>query len=289
MTDVLKHRFTSPKIDGSDTQQVQPSHWNEGHKFQGGTHNQVLLRDTTDAQFGARWGSSIEWVYATTTGTVHNWNPGIAGAQTIIQWGGAADLILTGFAGGTTPGQLVTINNRSGNRLISCAHLNPSSTQQLQHFVSSAPTPIGINGSATYYFNGTYWLLIAHEQGGWITPVYSAGDYLTAGWTVSAASVSLRAYVLHGKTLTMNCYLAVTGLSGASGSVDMKIPGGFLYAGPAYPFMPCQLNDPATFAAECYVSPGATDRMMTRRVDGVAIPATGNLSIKIASFTFEVT
>jgi len=61
MTDILKHRFVSSKADGSDTQQVQPSHWNDGHKFQGGAVGDFLLRDPTDLTFGAKWGSSA-WI-----------------------------------------------------------------------------------------------------------------------------------------------------------------------------------------------------------------------------------
>ena len=59
MTDLLKHRFVSPKLDGADTQQVQPSHWNDGHRFQGGNAGEVLTRDPTDLSFGAKWAPSL--------------------------------------------------------------------------------------------------------------------------------------------------------------------------------------------------------------------------------------
>jgi len=55
MTDVLKHRFVSGKLDGADTQQVQPSAWNDGHRLIGGNHGDLLTRDTTDPNFGAKW------------------------------------------------------------------------------------------------------------------------------------------------------------------------------------------------------------------------------------------
>jgi len=55
MSNVLKHRYTSPKLDGADTQQVQPSHWNDGHRFEGGAAGDMLTRDPTDATFGAKW------------------------------------------------------------------------------------------------------------------------------------------------------------------------------------------------------------------------------------------
>jgi len=55
MTDVLKHRFSSPKLDGADAQQVQPSHWNDGHRLIGGNDGDLLTRSTADANFGAAW------------------------------------------------------------------------------------------------------------------------------------------------------------------------------------------------------------------------------------------
>lgn len=55
MANVLKHRFTSAKTDGADGTQVQPSHWNDGHLFTGGTTGDLLTRDSTDASFGAKW------------------------------------------------------------------------------------------------------------------------------------------------------------------------------------------------------------------------------------------
>jgi len=61
MTDVLKHRFVSPKLDGTDTQQIQPSHWNDGHRFTGGNLDDFLRRDPTDATFGAKWVADQGW------------------------------------------------------------------------------------------------------------------------------------------------------------------------------------------------------------------------------------
>ena len=55
MSNVLTHRFVSPKLDGSDATQVQPSAWNDGHKFSGGAAGDVLTRDPTDATWGATW------------------------------------------------------------------------------------------------------------------------------------------------------------------------------------------------------------------------------------------
>ena len=66
MSNVLKHRFTSPKLDGPDATQVQPSAWNDGHQFSGGTDGQMLVRSTADATFGAAWATVAHpevWVF----------------------------------------------------------------------------------------------------------------------------------------------------------------------------------------------------------------------------------
>ena len=65
MSDVLKHRFVSPKLDGTDGTQVQPSAWNDGHKFIGGAQGDMLTRSTADANFGATWTTPrgpVAWV-----------------------------------------------------------------------------------------------------------------------------------------------------------------------------------------------------------------------------------
>lgn len=58
---LLDHRFRSSKADGPDASQVQPSHWNDGHQFQGGNNGDVLVRDVTDPAFGATWASLGKW------------------------------------------------------------------------------------------------------------------------------------------------------------------------------------------------------------------------------------
>jgi len=67
MSNVLQHRFVSAKLDGADATQVQPSAWNDGHKFSGGAAGDVLTRDPADATFGAKWTAPAGWVAYTPT------------------------------------------------------------------------------------------------------------------------------------------------------------------------------------------------------------------------------
>lgn len=61
MSNLLKHGFVSAKADGADATQVQPSHWNAGHVFTGGTVGDVLTRAPADP-FGANWVAPVGWV-----------------------------------------------------------------------------------------------------------------------------------------------------------------------------------------------------------------------------------
>jgi Right handed beta helix region len=54
LPNVLKHKFTSPVSDGPNASLVRPSNWNDEHAFAGGSHGQLLYRDTT-ASDGVRW------------------------------------------------------------------------------------------------------------------------------------------------------------------------------------------------------------------------------------------
>jgi hypothetical protein len=58
----LDHRFRSAKTDGPDASQVQPSHWNDAHAFSGGANGNALVRDTTDAAYGATWAPLGKWI-----------------------------------------------------------------------------------------------------------------------------------------------------------------------------------------------------------------------------------
>jgi len=59
MANLLKHRFVSAVTDSVDATKVQPSHWNDGHAFSGGIGGNPLVRDPTDASYGAAWGGNV--------------------------------------------------------------------------------------------------------------------------------------------------------------------------------------------------------------------------------------
>lgn len=60
MSNVLTHVFVSAKADVSDATKVGSAKWNDGHKFAGGSNGNVLVRDTSDATYGAAFVSAIK-------------------------------------------------------------------------------------------------------------------------------------------------------------------------------------------------------------------------------------
>jgi len=192
----------------------------------------TLLYDQIDAALGTT-ASKYDTVPATltNTGTVHNWAVGLAG-HTLTRWAGAADLVVTGVAGGVA-GQRWTFRNL-GSFVAYFGHNNGSSLFQnrVWNTATSNATPVAPGGQVTYEHDGSAWLLVAHEQGNWITPPYAAGNFTpNAGtWGVDAGDIATYAARLSGRSLTVSWYLQATAVSGAPSALRVKIPGGFTAA-----------------------------------------------------------
>lgn len=74
MSNLLVHPFVSAKSDTADATLVQPSNWNDGHKFTGGSHGNVLMRDTSDTTYGASWIANANNAVLSTNGSgVPSW------------------------------------------------------------------------------------------------------------------------------------------------------------------------------------------------------------------------
>jgi hypothetical protein len=257
MTDVLKHRFVSARADGADVTQVQPSHWNDGHKFQGGAADELLVRDPTDTNFGAKWiaPSTLTPTFdgtvtiSSVTGAQHNFALGTTRDVTIVLTG-AAGAQFTGIAAGRI-GQKVTFAGQSTG-VFTFAHQSTSSAvgARLTNPVTSAPTPVAAGGWITFVYLGSVWLLIDHEQGKWITPTFNAANftaYSTGTWTVEASDVVGMMYRLDGKTLSVRFYIGSTSVTGSPG---------FLIIAPAgvSPFTPAWLWEVPGIGADAGVA-----------------------------------
>jgi hypothetical protein len=108
---------------------------------------------------------------------------------------------------------------------------------RLTNIATSAVTSLSAGtGLATFRYDNTTqsWRLIEHEQGAWITPSFSAGDYTANGamtWTVASGDVALMAYYLKGRQLSVLFELNTTTTGGvASTALRRTVPGGFTIA-----------------------------------------------------------
>lgn len=263
----------------------------------------TLLYDQIDAALVTTAASSEHrWTEVTTNavGVQNDFNPGIVG-DTIIRCGNPSLLTITGLAtsAAKTPGQRVRFL-AIGSQIDLCYYDSRSLTaNRLVNYASSAPTSLAPGTTPTrayaeYQWSSPdgQWILREHEQGAWITPPYSAANFLTGGWTVEASDVSYNAYRLSGRTLTTNIYLTGTSLSAPATSLLTKIPAGYTYAGGAYSMGSAAILDGAkTIVSEVYASPGDPTNLTIRPLDGTVTIAAGTnaMTIKWSGFTIPVT
>lgn len=154
----------------------------------------------------------------TDTGAVNNWAPTLSSAQTFIEWNGAADVAITGLAGGAA-GMQVTVKNITTSKIATFAFNSGSSltANRFQNLATSAPTPIAPGGWVRYVYDGTDWKLIDHEQGAWITAIFAAGDFTGNGsmtWTLASIDRVRLAYQLEGRKLTVTANIVTSTVGG---------------------------------------------------------------------------
>ena len=177
--------------------------------------------DAVDAELVATVPAAL-----TTTGSQHNWAPGLHG-DTVTRWAGGSDLTVTGVAGGVA-GQRWTFKN-TGTAVAYFANNSGSSLtgNRLRNIAQSGPTPVAAGGAVTYAHDGTDWYLVSHLQGAWITPTYSAANFTSnvGTWTVDAGDIATYAYQLNNKSLTLSWYLQSTSVSGLPTNLRIALPG----------------------------------------------------------------
>jgi len=175
--------------------------------------NNTAAINANTAAIANKGGATI--VATTDTGTKNDFVLTGRTKDTVWLWSGNADLVLNGIAAGAT-GDRLTIKNQSNNSSRIFLPYNAAGSLAANRFynmVTSAPTPIGFGGWATYVWNGG-WTPIDHEQGAPITSPFSAANFYGSGgaWTVTAGQVSQLQYVLRGKTLKLLITIESTNL-----------------------------------------------------------------------------
>lgn len=149
----------------------------------------------------------------------------------VIRMNNASPTTIRGLKAGVA-GQRVTIV-AVGFATLLLAHqdTNSAAANRLINFVTSASTPVfGGHGTATLQYDATSqrWRLIHHEQGTWITPTFSAGDFTASGamtWTVDIGDVVAFTYCVVGRAVIVAFQLATTTIGGTP-DTTLKIGNG---------------------------------------------------------------
>jgi|SRR5580765_3211491 len=209
------------------------------------------------------------------TGTVHNFALTGITKDTLWNWQGTADLILSGVAGGVQGARLIIKNFSAKNiYLVNYTVSASAAVNQFYNILTSGPTPIGPYGWATYIHTGGGWVLVDHNQGTPITAPFSAANFLAAGgpWTVAAGQIALCSYVVSGKLLTL--MLTITGSNIAATASSLAVMtaafGGYTL-NPSTPAIP-QLGYMATWVS--LLTQYQADRVLIYQVTG-SFPAGG--------------
>lgn len=181
--------------------------------------------------------SDVVYVTTTSTGTQNNFDPGINGngGTTVIRCNNASQLNITGFPIGLLDGQTIVV--QAVNSLVALLHNDSGSTYKLLNFAATGitglqPANTGANqASATYRWDGSSlaWRMVSHEQGSWITPGFSAGNFTASAgnWTVDSGDITTQAYYLSGRSLSVIFEIVDTDVSATPATLSMVIPGGF--------------------------------------------------------------
>jgi hypothetical protein len=232
----------------------------------------------------------------TDVGTVNNWLSGVIAGHTYIEWNGASDLTVTGFAGGGVYlGQEITFRN-IGPAVAYFAGSNAGSlaANRLWNPSTVCPTvPVAHGGFVRYrYGPQSTWMLVAHEQGAWIAQPYAAGNYTASGsmtWTVDAGDVTAQRWRLAGLTLQLAFYLATTTIGGtASTSLFLALPAGFKVASAPRSVTPIWVLDGTGAGAQIAIVAGNATLLELQRMNQGAWPLginntylSGNVAIEI--------
>ena len=177
------------------------------------------------------WGQAFQVGTTSNTGALNDYSGlAVSGGCSFTELTGAAPAF-TGFSGGVA-GNIAILKN-TGTGVATFAHNSGASSvgNKLFNIAITAPTPVAAGGFIAYQYDGTQWQLIGHEQGMWITPPFSSGNFTGSGsmtWTVGAGNVGTYSYKLTGTTLTVVLSLGSTSVGGVpSTGLQVAIPGGF--------------------------------------------------------------
>lgn len=258
-----------------------------------GVAGNVLKRSSSNLLMFA---NNCAYVSKTDTGAQNNYNIGVVG-DTFLEWNGGANITITGITGGAA-GRILYVRNTDSTEFMFFAQDSGSSSvgNRFANTATSAATPIGPGGHAIYIHNGTtHWILVEHDQGGWLTPAFAAGDFtaFAAGtWTVASGDISSNRVRLAGKSVSWQLSVVTTTVvrSGADPTilvVNYAQSGGFIPTGTVAPHNVTLVSDNGTASAG-QIQWNGSNWLFFLMNGGQWANATDATSVK-ANLTFEVT
>lgn len=154
---------------------------------------------------------------------------------TLLRCNNASLLTITGFSAGVDGQRLDVVSIGAG--IVAFAHQNTGSSASGRLFnqAVSANTNLAAGmGTATYVYDATTarWRMVEHQQGAWITPTYSGGDFASqsGAWTVDSGDISTFKFFQKGNVLHLQWVIFTSSVTAISGYLAFAIPGGFIAA-----------------------------------------------------------
>lgn len=166
----------------------------------------------------------------------------LTGTQNDVAWSNATELRLnnassltiTGFTAGLPGQKLIVTSVGAGNVFLSHQNTGSSAANRLINTVTVGDTPLAAGvGYAAYVYDGTTlrWRLIAHCQGGGITPTFSGSNFTGNGAltvTVDSGDLDRYSYEVIGKNLLFAVQIRTFTTGGTPNTnVLVALPGGF--------------------------------------------------------------
>lgn len=171
----------------------------------------------------------------TTTGNIAQL--ATTGSRTILM-NNASLSTIQGILAPVNNGQMLTIISIGAGQVdLANQSGSASAADRIANLVTGTISLAAGVGRVDLVYDGanSYWRVINHDQGDWITPTFAAGDYTgnaSMTWTVASGDAITMKYYLRGRMLTIAYFLNATTVGGTP-STDLRktIPGGFTISG----------------------------------------------------------
>jgi hypothetical protein len=195
------------------------------------TNKRILGRMSSGAGDPEELPFTVGTAITTLTGNQDAFDPGTART---IYCDNATLLTIRGIVAGFDGQELTFISRGAGQVDFVNQHATPVAENRLKNQVTGTISLAAGLGSVKFIYDASIqrWRVTNHDQGGWITPVFSAADYSGSSgmtWTVESGDIASFAYLLRGKTLHLSFDISGSSVGGTlSTQLIRTVPNGFV-------------------------------------------------------------